>query len=229
MSSVKKALFEQFARIAKALSSGHRLEILEFLGQCDYSVEELATACGLSVANTSHHLQKLRQAGLVASRKQGQHVYYRLESDDVTDLLGALRGVASRHLSQVEELVSTYLTSKDKMEPVSREELMRRLAEGSVMVLDVRPPTEYAAGHVPGAVNIPLTRLRAALDDIDPETEVIAYCRGPYCVLAFDAVKLLRTQGYRASRMEDGFPEWKLAGLPIELVNGAVGDYGYTQ
>ncbi|MEX2469699.1 MAG: metalloregulator ArsR/SmtB family transcription factor, partial [Pseudohongiellaceae bacterium] len=214
MSHFKKAMFGQFARIGKALSSGHRLEILEFLSQCDYSVEELAKACGLSVANTSHHLQQLRQAGLVTSRKQGQHVHYRLESDAVPALLDALRGTATRHLTQVEELVSVYLTSKDELEPVSRNDLMRRTKEGSVTVIDVRPAVEYAAGHVPGAVNIPLARLRTVVDEIDPENEVIAYCRGPYCILAFDAVELLRKKGYRASRLEDGFPEWKRAGLP---------------
>jgi len=216
MSRFKKKLFGQFAQIAKAMSSGNRLEMLEFLAQCEYSVEDLARAMGLSVANTSHHLQQLRHAGLVMTRKDGQRVFYRLNGEDVNELVGSLRNVAERHLSEVDQLVSTYLTSKDSMEPIPREELIQRAKEGSVTVLDVRPPVEYAAGHLPGAVNIPLTELKKHLGELNPEHEIVAYCRGPYCVLAFEAVKLLRVKGFNIRRLQDGYPEWKNAGLPVE-------------
>ena len=216
MSTFKKKLFEQFAQIAKAMSSGNRLEMLEFLAQCEYSVEDLARAMGLSVANTSHHLQQLRHAGLVMTRKDGQRVFYRLNGEDVNELVGCLRTVAERHLSEVDQLVSTYLTSKDSMEPIPREELIQRAKEGSVTVLDVRPQVEYAAGHLPGAVNIPLTELKKHLGELNPEYEIVAYCRGPYCVLAFEAVKQLRAKGFHVRRLQDGSPEWKNAGLPVE-------------
>jgi len=216
MSIFKKSLFDQFAHIAKALSSGYRLEMLEFLAQCEYSVEVLAKAMGLSVANTSHHLQQLRHAGLVTTRKEGQRVFYRLNGDDVIELVDCLRAVAERHLGEVDQLVNTYLTSKDSMEPIPRNELLQRAKEGSVTVLDVRPPAEYAAGHLPGAVNVPLAELEKHLAEFDSEQEIVAYCRGPYCVLAFEAVKALREKGFRARRLQDGYPEWKRAGLPVE-------------
>lgn len=216
MASFKKSLFEQFALIAKALSSGNRLEMLELLAQCEYSVDDLAKVAGLSMANTSHHLQQLRHAGLVISRKEAQRVYYRLSGEDVIALLNTLRSVAERHLTEVEQLVNTYLTTKDSMEPISRDELMQRAKEGSVTVLDVRPQAEYAAGHLPGAVNVPLTELKRHLSEFDPQREIIAYCRGPYCILAFEAVKLLRGKGFRVRRLQDGYPEWKSAGLPVE-------------
>jgi rhodanese-related sulfurtransferase/biotin operon repressor len=220
MSTFKKSLFEQFARIAKAMSSGHRLEMLEFLAQCEYSVEALADLMQLSVANTSHHLQQLRQAGLVTSRKEAQRVFYRLDGDDVVELLESLRCVAGRHREEVARLVHTYLDSRDAMEPVPREELLQRVKEGSVTVLDVRPAIEYAAGHLPGAVNIPLAKLKKHLAEFDPNQEIIAYCRSPYCVLAFEAVKLLRGKGFNVRRLQDGYPEWKLAGLPVEKSMG---------
>lgn len=216
MSSFKKALFQQFAQIGKALSSGHRLEILEFLSQCEYSVEDLAGVMDLSVANTSHHLQQLRHAGLVTSRKEGQRVYYCLTDDDVIELVSSLRGVAKRHLAEVDQLLETCLTYKDTMEPVSRAELMRRAKEGSITVLDVRPAAEYAAGHLPGAINVTVADLKSRLARFDPQLEIVAYCRGPYCVLAFEAVNLLRGQGFQAYRLQEGYPEWKLAGLPVE-------------
>jgi rhodanese-related sulfurtransferase/DNA-binding transcriptional ArsR family regulator len=218
MSSFKKSLFEQFAHIAKAMSSGNRLEIIEFLAQCEYSVEDLAKVMGLTVANTSHHLQQLRHAGLVTTRKEAQRVFYRLSGDDVMDLVNSLRHVAERHLAEVNQLVDTYLVSKDSMEPIPREELLARVREGLVTVLDVRPPEEYAAGHLPGAVNIPLGELEQHLTELDPGQEVVAYCRGPHCVLAFDAVARLREKGLKARRLQDGFPEWKQAGLPVESV-----------
>jgi len=216
MTSLKKSLFEQFALAAKAMSSGNRLEILELLAQCEYSVEDLANVVGLSVANTSHHLQQLRHAGLVTSRKEAQRVYYRLSGEDVVALLNSLRTVAERHLTEVNQLVAAFLTTKDGMEPIRREELLRRAREGTVTVLDVRPPAEYAAGHVPGAVNIPLRKLKQRLTELDPGLDVVAYCRGPHCVLAFEAVRMLRARGFKARRLEYGFPEWKQAGLPVE-------------
>jgi len=216
MSGFKKSLFEQFAHIAKAMASGNRLEILEFLAQCEYSVEDLATVMGLTVANTSHHLQQLRHAGLVSTRKEAQRVFYRLSGDDVMDLVHSLRQVAERHLAEVNQLVDTYLVSKDSMEPIPRTELLERARQGLVTVLDVRPPAEYAAGHLPGAVNIPLAELEKHLSELDPGQEVVAYCRGPHCVLAFDAVARLREKGLKARRLQDGFPEWKQAGLPVE-------------
>ena len=215
-SNFKQDLFSQFARVGKVLSNGNRLELLEFLAQGERSVEELANLTGLSIANTSQHLQQLRQAGLALTRKEGLKVYYRLSGDDVIDLLTALRAVAERHLADVERLISTYLTVKDDLEPIPREELLARAQDELITVIDVRPPQEYAAGHVPGAINVPLTELEAHLNEFDPDQEIVAYCRGPHCVLAFDAVATLRSKGMKARRLEDGYPEWKRAGLPTE-------------
>ena len=212
----KHDLFSQFARVGKVLSNGNRLELLEFLAQSERSVEELANLTGLSIANTSQHLQQLRQAGLALTRKEGLKVYYRLSGDDVIDLLNALRAVAERHLADVERLISTYLTVKDDLEPIPREELIARAQDELITVIDVRPPQEYAAGHVPGAINIPLAELEAHLNEFDSTQEIVAYCRGPHCVLAFDAVATLRSKGMKARRLEDGYPEWKRAGLPVE-------------
>jgi rhodanese-related sulfurtransferase/DNA-binding transcriptional ArsR family regulator len=212
----KHDLFSQFARIGKALSNANRLELLEFLAQTERSVDELARVSGLSVANTSQHLQQLRQAGLVTCRKNGLNVFYRISGDDVIELFSSLRGVAERHLAEVEQLVNTYLTVKDELEPVPAQELLQRARDGLVTVLDVRPPEEFAAGHLPGAINIPLNELEVHLTDLDPAREVVAYCRGPHCVLAFDAVARLRQQGLQARRLQDGYPEWKTAGLPVE-------------
>ena len=212
----KHDLFSQFARVGKVLSNGNRLELLEFLAQSERSVEELANLTGLSIANTSQHLQQLRQSGLALTRKQGLKVYYRLSGDDVIDLLTALRAVAERHLADVERLITTYLTVKDDLEPIPREELLARARDELITVIDVRPPQEYAAGHVPGAINIPLAELEAHLNEFDPNQEIVAYCRGPHCILAFDAVATLRRKGMKARRLEDGYPEWKRAGLPIE-------------
>lgn len=212
----KHELFSQFARVGKALSNANRLELLEYLAQGERSVDALAKVAGLTVANTSQHLQQLRQAGLVATRKEGLKVFYTLSGNDVIEMLNALRGVAERHLAEVERLVNTYLTVKDSLEPIPAKELLERARQGLVTVLDVRPPEEYAAGHVPGAVNIPLAELEQHLDEVDPSHEVVAYCRGPHCVLAFDAVAKLRDKGIKARRLEDGFPEWKSSGLPVE-------------
>ncbi|RMG34713.1 MAG: ArsR family transcriptional regulator [Gammaproteobacteria bacterium] len=212
----KHDLFAQFARIGKALGNGHRLELLEFIAQAERSVDELAKVSGLTVANASQHLRQLRQAGLVACRKEGLKVYYRLSGDDVLSLLDALRTTAERHLAEVKQLVQTYLESRDELEPVAREELLERVRQGLVTVLDVRPPEEYRAGHVPGAINVPLEELESQLAKLDPGREVVAYCRGAHCILAFEAVARLRGRGFRASRLEDGFPEWRKAGLPVE-------------
>lgn len=212
----KHDLFGQFARVGKALSNGNRLELLEFIAQGERSVEDLAKVSGLSVANTSQHLQQLRQAGLVSPHREGLKVFYRLSGDEVIKLLDVLREVAERHVSDVERIINTFLTVKDNLEPIPREELLERARQDLVTVLDVRPPEEYAAGHVPGAVNVPLSELEKHLKELDPKQEVVAYCRGPHCVLAFDAVARLREKGLKARRLEDGFPEWKQAGFPVE-------------
>ncbi|MFP4610780.1 MAG: ArsR/SmtB family transcription factor [Thiohalophilus sp.] len=214
----KHDLFAQFARVGKALGNGNRLEILEYLAQGERSVEALANVAGLTVANTSQHLQHLRQAGLVTTRKEGLKVYYRLSSNDVLDLIDALRRVAEHHVAEVERLINSYLTVKDDLEPIPRDELLARARDGHVTVIDVRPSEEYAAGHLPGAVNIPLAELEQHLAELgqDKDQEIVAYCRGPHCVLAFDAVARLREKGLKARRLEDGYPEWKTAGLPVE-------------
>jgi rhodanese-related sulfurtransferase/biotin operon repressor len=216
VSGFKKTLFGEFAKIAKAMSSGNRLEMLEFLAQCEYSVEDLARVMKLSVANTSHHLQQLRNAGLVTTRKVGQRVFYRIDGEDVIGLVDSLRSVAERHLVEVDQLVKTYLTSKDDMEPISREDLLERAREGSIVVLDVRPSAEYRAGHLPGAVNVSLAELKNHLAKFDPNIEIIAYCRGEYCVLAFEVVAALRKKGFKARRLEEGYPEWRAARMPVE-------------
>ena len=212
----KHELFNQFARVGKALSNGNRLELLEFLAQGERSVEQLSKAAGLTVANTSQHLQQLRQAGLVSCRKQGLKVYYTINSNDVITLLDVLRVVAERHVSDVERLIKTFLTVKDSLEPIPRSELLERVRDGLVTVLDVRPEEEYTAGHVAGAVNIPLKELEQRLGELNKKQEIVAYCRGPHCILAFDAVAHLREKGLIARRLQDGYPEWKTAGLPIE-------------
>ena len=212
----KHDLFAQFARVAKALGSGNRLELMDYLAQGERSVEVLAQVAGLTVANTSQHLQQLRQTGLVVSRKVGLKVFYSLNSNDVIDLINSLRNVAERHVAEVDKLVSTYLTVKDELEPLPREALLERARDGLITVLDVRPPEEYAAGHVPGAVNVPLSELEHYLDKLSSKQEIVAYCRGPHCVLAFEAVARIREKGLKARRLEDGYPEWKSAGFPVE-------------
>jgi rhodanese-related sulfurtransferase/DNA-binding transcriptional ArsR family regulator len=212
----KSSLFEQFARIGKALSSGKRLEMLEFLAQGERSVEMLARMTGLSVTNTSQHLQQLRQTGLVMARKEGLYVFYRINGDSIVRLLVALRAVGEENLAEVDKLVKLYLDSKDSLEPVPAKELMQRVKKGLVIVLDVRPPEEYAAGHIPGAINVPVTELKKRLNEIPTDQEIVAYCRGPYCLMAFEAVAQLRKKGLKARRLEDGLPEWRSAGLPVE-------------
>jgi rhodanese-related sulfurtransferase/predicted transcriptional regulator len=216
MHNPKRELFEQFARIGTALSNGTRLEFLELLAQGERSVEQLSALTGVAVANTSQHLQKLRQAGLVIARKQGQHVYYRLGGEEVVGLMQALGRVGEVHLAEVERIVRLYLIAKDDLEPVPAKELLERARKGLVTVLDVRPPEEFAAGHLPGAVNIPIAELHKRLRELPKRKEVVAYCRGPYCLMAYDAVRVLREQGLKARRLEAGLPEWRHAGLPVE-------------
>ncbi|MCP5443527.1 MAG: metalloregulator ArsR/SmtB family transcription factor [Chromatiaceae bacterium] len=213
----KHDLFAQFARIAKAMSSGYRLELLEFLAQGERSVDALSQVSGLTVANTSQHLQQLRQAGLVTNRKEGQKVFYQLSGADVAALFGSLREVAERHLADVDRLVNDYLKVKDSLKPVAAAHLLELVRNGLVTVLDVRPPEEYEAGHLPGAVNIPLRELEKRLGELDRTQEIVAYCRGPHCVLAFDAVARLRKRGVNARRLDGGLPEWRLQGLPVEV------------
>jgi len=210
----KQNLFSQFARIGKAMSNGHRLELLEFLAQGERSVDELARVSGLSVANTSQHLQQLRQAGLVLARKEGQKVYYRVSGEDVLQLFAQLRSVAERHLAEVQQLVNDYLKTRDDLEAIPASELLDRIHNDLVTIIDVRPAEEYRQGHLPGAINIPLPELEKQLQQLDPAQQVVAYCRGPHCVLAFDAVQTLRDRGFNARRLDGGLPEWRLLGLP---------------
>jgi len=214
----KHDLFVQFARVGKALSNANRLALLEFVAQGARSVEQLAKVSGLSMANASQHLQELRQAGLVTARKEGLRVYYELSGDDVIELLDVIRRVAEDRIAEVQRLVRTYLTTKDALEPIAARELLGRVRKGLVTVLDVRPSEEYQAGHLPGAVNIPLSEIEGRLGKLPKNKEIVAYCRGPYCVLAFEAVKLLRERGFKARRLEAGLPEWRTKGLPVETI-----------
>ena len=218
--SPKHAMFDCFAEVAKALGHARRLEILELLAQGERSVEALAEAAGLSFANASQHLRLMRQSGLLASRRDGKHIFYCLSDPSVLEMLAALRKVAERNLAEVREWVRGYFHERDALEPVSRKELARRIKDGLVTVLDVRPKDEFAAGHLPHAVNIPLRDLPRRTREIPKDREVIAYCRGPYCVLAFEAVALLRKRGFAVRRLEDGYPEWRAAGLPFEATSG---------
>lgn len=216
MAGVKSAVYQQLARVAQALASDARLHLLEYLAQTERSVDELAAMTGLSVANCSKHLQALRQAGLVLARKEGLRVYYKLAGDDVALLLNSLRGVAEHRVAEVDRLLRTWLAHRDEMEPVRATELLERAKKGLVTVLDVRPPEEYAAGHLPGAINVPVDKLEGYLAKLPKRREVVAYCRGPYCLMSFDAVEKLRKRGWKARRLQDGFPEWRAAGLPVE-------------
>jgi len=212
----KLRVFVGLAEIAQALGHAHRLELLEHLGQGERSVEDLATRTGLTVANTSRHLQLLRRAALVEGRREGKRVFYRLAGEDaVIGLLLALSRVGERNSAEIARVVATYFRARDDLEPVSRGELLDRLRSGTATVLDVRPEDEFAHGHLPGALNIPLAQLERRLAELPADREIVAYCRGPWCVLSFEAVAVLRQLGYQVRRLEDGFPEWKMAGLPI--------------
>lgn len=210
----KAELYEQFARIGKALASPKRLELLDLLAQGEHGVDELAREAGLGVTSCSAHLQLLHHARMVSTRKQGTRVYYSLASDDVARLFASVRDVAASLLAEVEPARRAYLG--DEVEQVSADELLRRASSGKIIVLDVRPAAEYAAGHIPGSVSIPITQLQERLAELPADTEVAAYCRGPYCVFAHDAVRLLRSNDRPARRLAGGMPEWRLAGLSVE-------------
>ncbi len=212
----KDRLYAELGRIAKAIDSPRRLELIDLLAQGERSVEDLATETTLSVANTSRHLQILRGARLVDSRKAGLRVYYRLAEPEVFGVLRAVRGLAERRLADLERLVQAYFGSRDDLETVPREELLRRVREGRVVVIDVRPAEEYRAGHVAGALSLPVDELDRRFSELPARKEIVAYCRGPYCVMAYDAVTRLRARGRRARRLVEGFPEWRAAGLPVE-------------
>ena len=219
--SPKQALFAQFAAVAKTLGHAHRLELLEQFAQGERSVEILAQRTSLSIANASQHLQHMRRAGLVTSRRDGKFVLYRLADDAVLDLLASLRRIAERNVAEVARVVRNYFDARDALEPVSRKELMKRMRGGNVMVLDVRPEDEFALGHLPGAINVPLHALKKRLSEFDRSQEIVAYCRGPYCVLSYEAVAALRAKGFKARRLEDGLPEWRAAGFPVVAQSGA--------
>ena len=218
--AAKDALFDAFAEAAKALASGRRAEIIDVLAQGERSVEEMAAELGQSVANTSHHLRALARAGLVRTRRDGTRIYYDLASDQVVELWSAMRKVAAEHVAGIERLATAYLGDRSALDVVSRTELAARLRVGDLVVLDVRPEPEFRAGHIAGARSIPMTELRRRLHSLPNDVDVVAYCRGPYCVFADDAVRQLRRRGYRATRLEDAFPEWKQAGLAVAIGTG---------
>jgi rhodanese-related sulfurtransferase/DNA-binding transcriptional ArsR family regulator len=219
----KGRLYGQFARVGKALASPHRLELLELLAQGERTVDDLAKEVGMSMANASQHLQGLREAGLVEGRKQGLFVYYRLADDSVVALSKAIRTVAERRLAELERIVRDHFGDRADPEPVAIDELLARARSGKVVILDTRPAGEFAAGHIAGAVSVPVDELKRRLANLPKSKEFVAYCRGPYCVYADRAVELLRASGRKARRLAEGFPEWKAAGLPVERAseNGA--------
>ena len=216
-SGPKQQIFSHLAEIAAALAHPHRIEILELIAQGERSVEDLAERIGLSLSNTSRHLQVLRRARLAAPRREGKNMFYSLVSEtEVVTLLASLGRVGERNIAEIDQVLQSYFRTRDSLEPVSRSALLERLRDGSVTLLDVRPPEEFARGHLPGALNISLDQLDAALGDFTENIPVVAYCRGPYCILSFEAVAQLRARGIEALRLEDGYPEWKAAGLPVE-------------
>jgi rhodanese-related sulfurtransferase/DNA-binding HxlR family transcriptional regulator len=212
----KDEINEQFARVAKALANAHRIEILDLLAQGERSVEDVARETALSIANASQHLQALRETHLVATRKEGLRVYYRLIDLSVYELLQNIRTVATRQLAEVDRIVDTYLTERRTMEPVTLNELLARTREPGVVVLDVRPTLEYKQGHIAGARSIPIDELASRLDELPYDQEIVAYCRGEYCVFADEAVELLNAHGYQTRRLQAGYPDWQLANLPTE-------------
>ncbi len=213
--AAKDALFAAFAEVAKALASGRRAELVDVLAQGERSVDDLAGEIGQSVANTSHHLQALARAGMLASRREGTRVFYSLSSERVGQLWAALRDVAAEQVAGIDRLATAYLGDRDGIEPITRKELVSRLRRRDVLVIDVRPPSEYEAGHIPGARSLPPDEVRKRLRELPKDADVVAYCRGPFCVYADDAVRALRRRGLRARRLEDGFPEWRRAGLEV--------------
>jgi rhodanese-related sulfurtransferase/DNA-binding transcriptional ArsR family regulator len=217
----KNQVYEQFARIGKALSSPHRLELLDVLAQCERTVEALAQETGMPVANASQHLQVLRAARLVETRREGTSIFYRLASESVSSLWLSLREVGEAHLAEIDRVVETFLRDRAHLQPITAEALLEELRSDQVILLDVRPQEEYRAGHLPQALSIPVGELEACLSEVPLHKEIIAYCRGPYCVFADEAVALLRARGYSARRLEQGVPEWRALGLPIESGTGA--------
>lgn len=218
--AAKEALFDGFASVAKALGSGRRAELVDVLAQGERPVDELAGAIGQSVANTSQHLQQLLRAGLVRTRRDGTRIFYSLASTRVADLWLAVRDVAAAHVAELDRLASAYLGDRSDLQIVGHDELMRRVEAGDVVVVDVRPKSEYDAGHIAGARSLPLDDLRRRLSELPKDVEIVAYCRGPYCVYADDAVRQLRHKGRRAARLEGGYPEWERAGLPVSAEPG---------
>ena len=221
MGQAKLQVFEQFAELARVLGHAHRLELIELVSQGERSVDRLAEITGLSIANTSQHLQQLRRGGFVQSRRDGKRVLYRLADGPILSLIAALRSYAERNRAEIGKIVADYFQRLDQLEPVSRKELAQRLKAKSAIVLDVRPEDEFALGHVPGALNIPINELKRRLVELPKDQEIVAYCRGPYCVFSFEAVALLRKRGFLVRRLEDGFPEWKAAGLATESASAA--------
>ncbi len=215
--AVKDGLYGQFARVGKAVAHPKRIELLDLLCQGERSVEVLAEAAAIGVTNTSAHLKVLREARLVETRKEGTRVFYRLADEAVCSFYLSMRDLASERYAEVEQVVRDYFWARDEMEPVGREELLARASDGDVIVLDVRPREEYEAGHIPGAISMPLDELRGRLSSLPQNAEIVAYCRGAYCVLAPQALKLLQRHGFRARRYEEGLPEWRQAGLPVAV------------
>jgi rhodanese-related sulfurtransferase len=220
LSKAKHDLFEQFARIGKAVSSAARLELIDLLAQGEKPVELLARQAGLSVTNTSNHLKELRFSGLVATRKEGAYVYYRLADPAVHELMRCLQEAARRQLAEARQIVRDYFEAPETLEPVAATELLERLRSDEVVVLDVRPEDEYASGHIPGAISIPLGELERRVPDLPADREIVAYCRGPYCVLSLQAVAVLRARGLRARRLREGMPDWRAQGLDVEAGDG---------
>lgn len=219
MSSVnpKRLLFANFAALARLLGNGHRLELLELLAQGEQSVERLTARTGLGFANVSQHLQQLRKGGLVTGRRDGKNICYRLQDGPIVDAITALRRLAEHNVDAAQAVITAYFTRLDDLEPIGPDELMSRLASDSVTLLDVRPADEFHAGHLPGATNIELETLEARVAELPRDKEVIAYCRGPYCILSFQAVQALRARGFNVRRLRDGLPEWKASGRPVEV------------
>ena len=215
--SPKQALFREFAEVAKALAHGVRLEILDFLAQADRNVETLARLTNVSVASVSQHLQKLRHAGLLVATKDGKQVIYSLKDELVVELLETLQRFADRNTAEVQQVLSGYFNDRDSMEAVSKTDLLERVAHGTAIALDVRPADEFEVGHLKGAINIPLADLEKHLADLPADKEIIAYCRGPYCVLSYEAVATLREKGYTVFRLDGGYPDWKASGLPVTI------------
>lgn len=212
----KNAIYEELSRIGKSVASPARLELLDLLCQGPRTVEALANQAGLSVANASQHLRTLRAARLVRADKDGLYVTYRIADDQVCSFFLALRSLAEDRLAEIEQIVRQFMEDREPMEPLEKRRLLERVRQGEVTVLDVRPREEYIAGHIPGAVSVPLDELEGYLADLSSDEEIVAYCRGPYCVLAVQAVEILRAKGFRAVRLEDGVPDWRRRGFPVE-------------